>query len=104
MLAVVVDPGPDRSGMEIVFVIRMMIWLKVLHRLQFLTQPSLFIWAWDQHYLTLTVHSLVAGFLDFQMKSKICIILKREVRFLCLKAVNHLQMVLVNYLITTCNI
>ena len=27
LLAVVVDPGPDRSGMEIVFVIRMMIWL-----------------------------------------------------------------------------
>ncbi|KAL7865749.1 hypothetical protein SRHO_G00109960 [Serrasalmus rhombeus] len=47
--AVVVNPGLDRSGMAIIFVIRMIVLAQVLRRMPFLTQPSPFIRAWDRH-------------------------------------------------------
>uniref|UniRef100_A0AAR2IKP7 Ig-like domain-containing protein n=1 Tax=Pygocentrus nattereri TaxID=42514 RepID=A0AAR2IKP7_PYGNA len=47
--AVVVNPGLDRSGMAIIFVIRMIVLAQVLCRMPFLMQPSPFIRAWDRH-------------------------------------------------------
>ncbi|KAK3534958.1 hypothetical protein QTP70_002052 [Hemibagrus guttatus] len=48
-MAVVVNPGLDRSGMKFVLTIRMVKFGNVLRRMPFLTQPSLFIRAWDRH-------------------------------------------------------
>ncbi len=48
-MAVVVNPGLDRSGMEVIDLIRMFDLAKVLGRMPFLTQQSVFIRAWDRH-------------------------------------------------------
>ncbi|KAK3556533.1 hypothetical protein QTP70_009079, partial [Hemibagrus guttatus] len=48
-MAVVVNPGLDRSGMKFVLTIRMVKFGNVLCRMPFLTQPSFFIRAWDWH-------------------------------------------------------
>ncbi|KAK3562557.1 hypothetical protein QTP86_002036 [Hemibagrus guttatus] len=48
-MAVVVNPGLDRSSMQFVLTIRMVKFGNVLRRMPFLTQPSLFIRAWDRH-------------------------------------------------------
>ncbi|KAK3505899.1 hypothetical protein QTP70_003692 [Hemibagrus guttatus] len=48
-MAVVVNPGLDRSGMKFVLTIRMVKFGNVLRWMPFLTQPSLFIRAWDWH-------------------------------------------------------
>ncbi|KAK3549749.1 hypothetical protein QTP86_007732 [Hemibagrus guttatus] len=48
-MAVVVNPGLDRPGMKFVLTIRMVKFGNVLRRMAFLTQPSLFIRAWDRH-------------------------------------------------------
>ncbi|KAK3572621.1 hypothetical protein QTP86_001123 [Hemibagrus guttatus] len=48
-MALVVNPGLDRYGMKFVRTIRMVKFGNVLRRMPFLTQPSLFIRAWDRH-------------------------------------------------------
>ncbi|KAK3539735.1 hypothetical protein QTP70_013049 [Hemibagrus guttatus] len=49
-MAVVINPGLDRSSMKFrVLTIRIVKFVNVLRRMPFLTQPSLFIRAWDRH-------------------------------------------------------
>lgn len=52
-MAAVVSMGLDQSDMEVVDSIRMFDLAKVLRQIPFLTQPSVFIRAWDQHNKTL---------------------------------------------------